>query len=97
MGRPLPSAALIDMKMIPASVSVPGSIRLISVVPSLDTEVCDRQTHLLDSSALDKSIRRITISRDLPRLKIATARKEKSKTLSFYQITRLGILAGKRV
>jgi thiol peroxidase len=83
VGHPLPGAALTDMKMMPARLSGPGSIRLISVVPSLDTEVCDRQTHLLDASTLDKGIQRITISRDLPYAQTRYREEGKIKNIEF--------------
>jgi thiol peroxidase len=45
-----------------------GKIRLISVVPSLDTPVCDLQTKRFDKEAekLPPSVEVITISMDLP-------------------------------
>jgi thiol peroxidase len=45
----------------------PGTTKLISIVPSLDTEVCDMQTHLLsETRKLNSKVERITISKDLP-------------------------------
>lgn len=45
-----------------------GKIRLISVVPSLDTPVCDAQTRRFneEAAALPQSVRILTISMDLP-------------------------------
>jgi thiol peroxidase len=44
-----------------------GKVRLLSIVPSLDTPVCDAQTHLLgETKMLHKDVERVTISRDLP-------------------------------
>jgi thiol peroxidase len=45
-----------------------GSILLLSVVPSLDTPVCEEQTHYLGEKGdrLPRSVRRIVISRDTP-------------------------------
>lgn len=44
-----------------------GVVKLISVIPSIDTRVCDIQTHELgETRKLDPSVRRITISMDLP-------------------------------
>ena len=39
---------------------------LISIVPSVDTQVCERQTHLLGEAEVANGVRKITISRDLP-------------------------------
>lgn len=45
-----------------------GKVRIISVVPSLDTPVCEQQTHYLSekNNGLDKMIELITVSIDTP-------------------------------
>ncbi len=45
-----------------------GSVRLINVVPSLDTTVCEQQTHYLSekNQGLDQHVELITISVDTP-------------------------------
>jgi thiol peroxidase len=45
-----------------------GSILFLSIVPSLDTPVCEEQTHYLGEKGdmLPGSVKRITISRDTP-------------------------------
>ena len=45
-----------------------GKVRIISVVPSLDTPTCDAQTHELSekNNGLDQSVELITVSMDLP-------------------------------
>lgn len=45
-----------------------GTVRIISIVPSLDTKVCEQQTHYLSekNNGLDKSVQMITISVDTP-------------------------------
>jgi thiol peroxidase len=45
-----------------------GSVRLINVVPSLDTTVCEQQTHYLSekNQGLDQQVTLITISVDTP-------------------------------
>ena len=45
-----------------------GSVRLINVVPSLDTTVCEQQTHYLSekNQGLDQHVTLITISVDTP-------------------------------
>jgi thioredoxin-dependent peroxiredoxin len=45
-----------------------GKVRIISVVPSLDTPVCEQQTHYLSekNKGLDKMIELVTVSIDTP-------------------------------
>jgi thiol peroxidase len=45
-----------------------GSILLLSIVPSIDTKVCEAQTHYLGEQGADlpSGILRVTISRDTP-------------------------------
>lgn len=45
-----------------------GKVRIISVVPSLDTKVCEQQTHVLSekNKGLDKMVELITVSVDTP-------------------------------
>jgi thiol peroxidase len=45
-----------------------GAVRIISVVPSLDTAVCEQQTHYLSekNKGLDQTARLITVSVDTP-------------------------------
>src|SRR5690606_22132415 len=46
---------------------IEGKVSLISFVPSVDTPVCEEQTHLLgETTTLDPRVTRITVSRDLP-------------------------------
>ncbi|MGE0472852.1 MAG: thiol peroxidase [Nitrospirales bacterium] len=45
-----------------------GTVKVISIVPSLDTKVCEQQTHYLSekNEGLDKQVTLITISIDTP-------------------------------
>jgi thiol peroxidase len=45
-----------------------GKVRIISVVPSLDTPVCEEQTHYLSekNKGLDKMVELVTVSVDTP-------------------------------
>jgi thiol peroxidase len=45
-----------------------GAVLFLSIVPSIDTVVCEEQTHYLgeEGEKLPREIRRITISRDTP-------------------------------
>ncbi len=70
MGRPLAPVKLTDamtMEDVDPS-ALGGSILFLSIVPSLDTPVCEAQTHYLGEKGtrMPPSIKRITISRDTP-------------------------------
>ncbi len=70
VGKPLPSVEVVDaMSMKDVDLSKErGSILLLSIVPSLDTPVCEEQTHYLGEKGnkLPVGIKRIVISRDTP-------------------------------
>jgi thioredoxin-dependent peroxiredoxin len=67
VGKRLPAATLVDTYLKPVDLAtMHGEVLLLSIVPSLDTRVCERQTHILGEAALPDGIRRISISRDLP-------------------------------
>jgi thiol peroxidase len=70
LGKPLPSVELVDaMTMNEVNLSKEkGSVLLLSLVPSIDTRVCEEQTHYLgeEGNKLPQNIKRITISRDTP-------------------------------
>ncbi len=56
-----------DLNMIDLR-SLKGKVTILSVVPSLDTPICEKQTHLLseENKGLDQTANLVTISRDLP-------------------------------
>jgi len=68
VGEPLPSVTLFNRNLQAVDLSrLRGDVLLISVVPSLDTQVCERQTNILANDIkLPADIKRVTISRDLP-------------------------------
>jgi thiol peroxidase len=70
LGKPLPSVELVDaMTMNSVDLSKErGSVLLLSIVPSIDTRVCEEQTHYLGEKGdkLPQAVKRITISRDTP-------------------------------
>lgn len=70
IGKPLPSVELVDaMTMNGVDLSKErGSVLLLSIVPSIDTPVCEEQTHYLGEKGdrLPGNVKRITISRDTP-------------------------------
>lgn len=70
VGAPLPATDLINaftMKKVDLS-RFKGKIVLLSLVPSLDTKVCESQTHYLgeEGARLPQDVVRIAISRDTP-------------------------------
>lgn len=69
VGKPFPSISLPDISLNMVDLnSLRGKVALLSVVPSLDTPTCDKQTHILseENAGLDQSVHLVTISRDLP-------------------------------
>jgi len=69
LGQALPAITLVDRNLQTVSLAdFKGEVSLISVAPSLDTAVCERQTHLLGEAGeeLPAAVRRVTITRDLP-------------------------------
>lgn len=70
VGKPLPSVKLADaMTMGEIDLSRErGKILFLSIVPSIDTRVCEVQTHYLgeEGDRLPQGVQRITISRDTP-------------------------------
>jgi len=69
VGAPLPDVTLADGKLEPIKLATyKGKVLVLSVVPSIDTPVCESQTHHM-SAAMDqmpKGVAVFTISRDLP-------------------------------
>lgn len=69
-GQQLPVTALVDAQSM-KSVNLrdyQGSVLFLSIVPSIDTKVCEEQTHYLgeEGDNLPATVKRITISRDTP-------------------------------
>ncbi len=68
--------SLRDVKLVQTDLSMvninetkgKGKVRIISIVPSLDTKVCEQQTHYLSekNKGLDRIVELITISVDTP-------------------------------
>jgi thiol peroxidase len=87
VGQPLPSAILVDaftMKKVDLS-QKKGQVLLLSIVPSLDTKVCEVQTHDLgeQGAKLPSDIVRITISRDTPFAQKRFAEEAKLTTMTY--------------
>jgi thiol peroxidase len=62
-----------------------GIIRVISIVPSIDTKVCEQQTHYLSekNNGLDKQLQMITISVDTPFAQKRFAEEAKISNVTF--------------
>ena len=56
-----------DLKLVSLTESK-GTVRIVSIVPSLDTPVCEQQTHYLSekNANLDRDVQLITVSVDTP-------------------------------
>ena len=67
-GDPAPDFEAVDISMQPVTLAKTGNkVRIFSVVPSLDTPVCDAQTkHFEDTAAKLDGVDIYTISMDLP-------------------------------
>jgi thioredoxin-dependent peroxiredoxin len=69
VGDKLPAAMLVNTSMATVDVGTnPGTVRVISFLPSLDTATCDAQTTELGGvvGALDPRVEVFTVSMDLP-------------------------------
>ena len=86
VGKTLPTVRLPDLglNMIDLQ-SFKGKVTILSVVPSLDTPTCDKQTHILseENKGLDKSANLITVSRDLPFAQKRFAKKARINNITF--------------
>lgn len=62
-----------------------GKVRIISIVPSLDTKVCEQQTHQLSEKnhGLDKMVELITVSIDTPFAQKRFAEEAKIRNITF--------------
>jgi thiol peroxidase len=93
VGEPLPAATLVNGSMQPINIAeANGKVRIINVVPSLDTPVCDAQTHELveKDPALAQAIELVTVSMDLPFAQQRWARAAKVKGVTFLSDHRSG-------
>ena len=101
LGQPLPSVKLVDAQTLKdADLSQEkGAVLFLSIVPSIDTKVCEEQTHYLgeEGERLPREIRRITISRDTPfAQKRFAAGGQADKPPVFVGLQRGGIRTGDR-
>jgi thiol peroxidase len=70
-----------------------GSVLFLSIVPSIDTAVCEEQTHYLgeEGDRLPSSIRRITISRDTPFAQKRFANEAKLEDIQYFSDYKEGL------
>ena len=71
VGDPLPDVTLLDGKLAPVSlgaISRERKVIVLSVVPSIDTRVCESQTHHVNDALglMPPGVQVFTVSRDLP-------------------------------
>lgn len=85
VGEPLPDAVLSSTGLQPVNIAATGKVRIISVVPSVDTPTCDKQTHELseENGGLDKNVELITVSMDLPFAQARFAKEAKISNVTF--------------
>lgn len=87
VGEKLPAALVTAGDMKPVNIADgTGKIRIISVVPSLDTPVCEAQTHALSEKdrKLADQLDMVTVSMDLPFAQQRFAKEAKIKNVKFY-------------
>jgi thioredoxin-dependent peroxiredoxin len=94
VGDPLPSVKLVDaatLKDVDLS-QERGKVLFLSIVPSVDTRVCEEQTHSLgeEGKKLPGDIRLITISRDTPFAQKRFAKEAKLTHLQYLSDYRQG-------
>jgi thiol peroxidase len=87
IGKSLPSVKLVDA-MTSQEVDLSqqkGSVLFLSIVPSIDTAVCEAQTHTLgeEGNKLPTDVKRITVSRDTPFAQKRFAKEAKLTNIQF--------------
>lgn len=83
VGDPMPDAQLVDGKLAPIQLSsLKGKVIVLSVVPSIDTRVCETQTHKVSDAMTQfpPGTEVFTVSRDLPFAQTRFAEEAMTKT-----------------
>ncbi|MED5353818.1 MAG: redoxin family protein [Nitrospinota bacterium] len=86
VGQPLPNAKFKSYGKMEVNVNqLKGKIKIISVVPQLNTPVCDKQTHIFSETngGLDKEVDIITLSTNTIEEQQLFAKKAKINNLVF--------------
>jgi thiol peroxidase len=100
VGDPLPAATLTGAGLAPVNIANNnGKVRIINVVPSLDTPTCNAQTHELveKDPMLAQSVELVTVSMDLPFAQARWQRAAKAKDMIFlsdYKTGEFGMRTG---
>ena len=100
VGDPLPAATLTGAGLAAVNIADnKGRVRIINVVPSLDTPTCNAQTHELveKDPALAQSVDLVTVSMDLPFAQARWQRAAKAKDMIFlsdYKTGEFGMSTG---
>jgi len=87
VGQPLPVTALVDaytMESIDLN-TMQNQVLFLSIVPSIDTKVCEAQTHYLgeEGDTLPPTVTRVTISRDTPFAQARFAKEAKLEDIQY--------------
>lgn len=93
VGDTLPAAMVTGANLGPVNIAeAKGRVRIISVVPSVDTPTCEAQTHELSEKdrKLAEKVELITISMDLPFAQQRFAKEAKIKNITFYSDYKTG-------
>jgi thiol peroxidase len=93
IGEPLPAAMVTGGNLGPVNIATgSGKVRIISVVPSVDTPTCEAQTHQLSEKdrKLAEQVEMVTISMDLPFAQQRFAKEAKIKNVTFYSDYKTG-------
>ena len=86
VGKPLPAAMLTNSNLGPVNLAdTLGKVKIINIVPSVDTKTCEEQTHQLSekNGGLDKQVDLITVSMDLPFAQQRFAKEAKISNVTF--------------
>lgn len=87
VGQKLPETGLVDATtMQPVDLtSYQGSVLFLSIVPSIDTKVCEVQSHYLgeEGDKLPAEVKRITVSRDTPFAQARFAKEAKLEDVQY--------------
>jgi thiol peroxidase len=80
----LSSAPLVSSDWKPYAFAADGVVKIVSIVPSVDTKVCEEQTHVLgENQGIDARVKRITLSRDLPAAQARFAKEAKLENVTY--------------
>lgn len=99
VGDRAPDFTVLDNSLVPVTLKdTAGKVRIISVVPSLDTPVCDQQTRRFNAEAAKlPNVEILTVSMDLPFAQkrwCGAAGIDKVRTLSDHREASFGLAFG---